>query len=188
MKLILASASPRRKAILESLQIPFEVAPTSAEEILDPKDPVRSVFENAKAKAFACRSRFPDDPILAADTLVWFDGHVLGKPRDMQEAASFLRSYSGKTQFVYTGIAFLLPGKDVDVRVEASSVLFKNLSEEQIQHYLQETRPLDRAGAYDINTNGDEIIASYQGSYTNIMGLPSRQVRDWWASITKSES
>lgn len=188
MKLILASASPRRKAILESLGIPFVVFPTSAEEILDPQDPVRSVFENARAKALACQYHFPDQPILAADTLVWFDGHVLGKPRDWEAAATFLRSYSGKVQFVYTGIAFVLPGKDIDVRVEASSVHFKNLEEDQIQSYLQNAQPLDRAGAYDINTHGDMIIDSYQGSYTNIMGLPAAPVRDWWSSITKSGS
>ena len=180
MNVILASASPRRRAILSELGIPFEVIPSEADEILDPADPVRSVVANARAKALACQRRFPSRFIIAADTLVCFDGKALGKPRDWEEAAAFLRSYSGKTQFVYTGVALLSPGEAVDLRVEASSVRFRRLTETVIRDYLREAHTLDRAGGYDINTCGERIIESYAGSYTNIMGLPKRPVWDWW--------
>lgn len=177
--LILGSASPRRKKILHALGCTFTVSCANAHEIHDASDPVRTVVVNALEKYRACRARHPNAALIAADTLVWFDGHLIGKPHDLAEAAQFLRAFSGNAQIVYTGVAMGLPEQEPDVRVEASSVRFKTLSEETLQAYLQKTRPLDRAGAYDIDENGDLLIAGYSGSYTNIMGLPEAPVRDW---------
>ncbi len=177
--LVLGSASPRRKKILHALGCTFSVSSASSEEIHDASDPVRTVVVNALDKQRACRVRHPDAAIITADTLVWFEGRLIGKPASLEEAAQFLRAFSGRTQIVYTGIAFGLPNREPDVRVEASSVRFKSLSEETIRAYLHKTRPLDRAGAYDIDENGDLLIEGYNGSYTNIMGLPEAPVRDW---------
>ena len=179
MELILASGSPRRRKVLEGLGIAFTVEPTDAAEIADPADPVRTVVMNATAKAEACRRDHPGCAVIAADTLVWFQGRLIGKPRDLEEAAAFLRAFSGGIQIVYTGLALALPGAEPDLRVEASSVRFKRLDEGTIRTYLRLTRPLDRAGAYDIDENGELLIEGYQGSYSNIMGLPVAPVRDW---------
>ena len=180
--LILASASPRRRAILARFALPFTVCQTSAREICLQEDPVRTVAANAAAKAEACRADHPDAWIIAADTLVWFRGHLLGKPRDREEAASFLRAFSGKTQTVYTGLALVAPGERCACRIEASSLTFRLLGEEDIQRYIDRVNPLDRAGAYDINERGEWLIESFHGSYSNIMGLPSGPVHDWLVS------
>jgi septum formation protein len=176
--LILGSASPRRAKILTALGVPFTVSVPDTEEIHDATDPVRTVVFNAMEKYRAIRARHPEAAIITADTLVWFDGNLIGKPVDLEEAAQFLRAFSGRTQIVYTGVTLGL-AEDPDIRVEASSVTFRTLSEEVIQIYLEKTRPLDRAGAYDIDENGDLLIATYSGSRTNIMGLPQGIVRDW---------
>ena len=180
--LILGSASPRRKKILHALGCAFTVSTASADEIHDPSDPVRTVVTNALAKYRACRKRHPEAALITADTLVWFEGRLIGKPVDLDEAADFLRAFSGRTQTVYTGLSLGMPHGEPDLRVEASSVSFKTLSETAILDYLRKTRPLDRAGAYDIDENGDLLIAGYCGSYTNIMGLPEAPVRDWLAA------
>jgi septum formation protein len=177
--LILGSASPRRKKILLALGCTFAVSTADTDEIHDAADPVHTVVTNALEKYRACRLRHAEAAIITADTLVWFEGRLIGKPVDLEEAAQFLRAFSGRTQIVYTGLALGLPNQKPEVRVEASSVQFKILSEDTITAYLHKTRPLDRAGAYDIDENGDLLIAGYSGSYTNIMGLPDAPVRDW---------
>ncbi len=177
--LILGSASPRRKKILRGLGCAFTVSSADTEEIHDAADPVHTVTANALEKFRACRLRHPEAALITADTLVWFEGRLIGKPADIAEAAQFLRAFSGRTQIVYTGLVLGIPERKPEVRVEASSVQFKILSEETIRDYLHKTRPLDRAGAYDIDENGDLLIAGYSGSYTNIMGLPEAPVRDW---------
>ena len=181
--LILGSASPRRKKILEQVTKEFSVLSADVEEIHDAADPVHTVTHNALEKYRACRKMKPDAAIIAADTLVWFEGELIGKPADLEEAAEFLGAFSGSSQIVFSGIAMGMPGDEKpDIRVEASSVHFKELNEEQIQEYLKRTKPLDRAGAYDIDENGDLLIEGYSGSYTNIMGMPIGVVREWLAA------
>jgi len=150
------------------------------EEIYNAADPVDTVVRNAHAKYEACRQLHPGAAIITADTLVWFEGRLIGKPRDLLEAAEFLRAFSGNTQIVFSGVVLGMPGERSPViRVEASSVEFKELTEEVIQGYLRRTMPLDRAGAYDIDENSELLIAGHCGSYTNIMGLPEEILRDW---------
>ncbi len=178
--LVLASASPRRRKLLKELGLDFEWLAVAAPEIHDPADPVGTVAKNALAKHAAGRALRPDAILLAADTLVWFEGRLIGKPADMEEAAAFLRAFSGRTQTVFTAVALSMPGQTApDLRIEASCVHFRRIEEEAIRDYLQRTRPLDRAGAYDIDENGELLIAGYDGSYSNIMGLPVESVRDW---------
>lgn len=178
--LVLASASPRRRKLLAGLGLRFEWLAVTAPEIHDPADPVGTVARNALAKHAAGRALRPDAILLAADTLVWFEGRLIGKPADMEEAAAFLRAFSGRAQTVFTAVALALPEQTTpDLRIEASCVHFRRLDDALIQTYLIRTRPLDRAGAYDIDENGELLIAGYDGSYSNIMGLPVESVRDW---------
>ena len=182
--LILASGSPRRAKILRDLGVEFEIVKTEAAEVAIPHDPVRTVTENASAKLHAAAVATSCDPpevvgraILAADTIVWFDNRIYGKPRDLEEAKEFLRELSGQTHVVFTGVAFRAEdGTERTVCVE-SHVTFRALSEEMIEVYVARVHPTDRAGAYDIDESGDLIVASYTGSYENIMGLPVEPLR-----------
>ncbi len=178
MRLVAATASPRRHAILRALGAAFDVVMPEVEEIHDGSDPVGTVVHNARAKYVAAHGLCHGAAILAADTLVYFDGELIGKPRDLEEAKTFLRRFSGRTQIVFTAVAMGTEAEP-EIRVEASSVRFKELHEAEICAYVAEVRPLDRAGAYDIDENGERLIAGWSGSYTNIMGLPSEVVKAW---------
>ena len=169
--LTLASGSPRRAKILHVLGVDFFVEKTDAPEVCWPHDPVRTVSENALAKGAALAGR---RRVLSADTIVWFDGRIYGKPRDLGEAREFLRELSGKTHTVFTGVAY-----DGDVKVAASDVTFRALSDRAIDEYVAAVRPTDRAGAYDIDESGDLIVERWTGSYENIMGLPVEPLREW---------
>ena len=188
--LILASGSPRRAKILRDLGVDFEIVKTEAAEVAIPHDPVRTVTENACAKLHAAAdavatSCVPPEvtgrAILAADTIVWFDNRIYGKPRDLDEAKEFLRELSGQTHVVFTGVAFW-NGKGEGALATAcvrSEVTFRALSEGIIKEYVARVHPTDRAGAYDIDESGDLVVASYTGSYENIMGLPVEPLRDF---------
>jgi len=178
-RIVLASASPRRAKILEEAGVAFTVLKTNAPEVSIPKHPEETVKANAAAKLAAAREALagerppvPCDGVLAADTIVWFNGRIYGKPRDMDEAAAFLRELSGRTHVVFTGLAFAGTDGLVRTAVSRSDVTFRSLDEAAIAKYLADVKPLDRAGAYDIDESGDLIVASYSGSYENIMGLP----------------
>ena len=169
-KILLASGSPRRAKILEKLGVDFEVLKTDAPEVSYPHDPERTVRENALAKGAAAKGGH----VLSADTIVWFDNRIYGKPRDLEEAKAFLRELSGNVHTVFTGVAF-----DGDVKVVRSDVKFRTLSEAMIEEYVARVKPTDRAGAYDIDESGDLIVESYTGSYENIMGLPVEPLKEW---------
>ena len=170
MNLILASGSPRRAKILSENGVTFKVVKTDAPEVSYPSDPERTVRENALKKGAAASG----GNVLSADTIVWFDGKIYGKPRDLAEAKEFLRELSGKVHTVFTGVAF-----DGEVKVVRSEVKFRRLSEAMIEEYVARVKPTDRAGAYDIDESGDLIVESYTGSYENIMGLPVEPLREW---------
>ena len=176
MSLVLASASPRRAKILSSLGIDFAVSPTGAPEVSLPHDPAGTVVRNALAKGAACKAAagVQGDNVLSADTIVWHDGKIYGKPRDIDEAKSFLRELSGKTHRVYTGVAL-----DGEAKCETSEVRFKSLDPAQIDAYVAAVNPLDRAGAYDIDESGGAVVEGWSGSYENIMGLPVEPLVEW---------
>ena len=193
---IAATASARRHKILRELGVDFEVFITKCEEIHDEFDAIGTVAANAAAKHREAAARFPGAWILAADTVVEFEGKCIGKPVDMNDARRMLMSFSGKRQTVFTAVALgrvvspltaatCLAGKGLpalptfDLRIVASSVLFKNYDLAIVEKYLAEADVLDRAGAYDIDTMGEVVIASWTGSFTNIMGLPAETVGDW---------
>lgn len=175
----LTSASPRRHKILTALGVEFTVLLPDCVEIHDNTDAVRTVSVNALAKHRACAKANPEAWILAADTIVAFEGHCLGKPTSPEDARRMLLSFAGKQQNVFTAVAMSTPCHEADLRIVASSVSFRNYGLETVEAYLEKAKTLDRAGAYDIDTFGDTLIASHTGSYTNIMGLPSETVQDW---------
>ena len=175
MKILLASGSPRRAKILEAAGVAFVVRKTDAPEVSVPHDPEHTVVANATAKLKAAWAADMDADVagvLAADTIVWFKDRIYGKPRDLAEAAEFLRELGGQTHVVFTGVAFA--GRDGAIRTACarSDVTFHPLDEAKIADYVARVKPVDRAGAYDIDESGDLIVASYTGSYENIMGLP----------------
>lgn len=172
MKLVLASGSPRRAKILRDLGVDFEIVKTDAPEAVFPDDPERTVLENAVAKGAAAAA--PGVRVLSADTIVWLDGRIYGKPRDTDEARRFLRELSGRTHSVFTGVA--LDGEAVIVR---SDVRFRALDEKTVDDYVDLVRPLDRAGAYDIDEHGEMLVEGWTGTYENIMGLPVEPLREW---------
>lgn len=171
-KILLASASPRRKEILENAGIPFEVVPSCGEEIcpagLSVEDVVR---ENAMAKALEVSSRFPGRVVLGADTLVAYGGEKLGKPKDRAHAAEMLRFLSGKTHRVLTGVC-ITDGTKTKREVSVSEVTFRKLPEELIHAYVATGECDDKAGAYGIQGKGCILVEKLQGDYFSIVGLP----------------
>ena len=174
MPLTLASQSPRRARILADLGVPFEVVKTDAPEVAFPHDPEGTVIENARRKLAACAQR----PALAADTIVWCEGRIYGKPKDEAEAKEFLRTFSGRTHQVFTGVAYG-DAKGIQTACVRSDVTFRALTEAEIETYIALVHPLDRAGAYDINEHGDLLVEGYTGSYENIVGLPVEPLRQF---------
>lgn len=172
-RLTLASQSPRRAKILADLGVAFDMVKTDAPEVSLPHDPEGTVVANARAKLLACGRA----PALAADTIVWFAGKIYGKPRDLAEAKAFLRELSGQTHVVFTGVAYIASSSSILTACARSDVTFRALSEAAIEEYVARVRPIDRAGAYDIDESGDLIVASYSGEYENIMGLPVEPLR-----------
>ena len=176
---ILASGSPRRAKILRDCGVEFAVVKSDAPEVSYPHDPERTVCENALAKGRVvlnteAQSHRGESGVLSADTIVWFDGKIYGKPRDLDEAKEYLRELSGNVHTVFTGVAY-----NGEVKVVKSGVKFRELSDAMIDEYVARVKPTDRAGAYDIDESGDLIVESYTGSYENIMGLPVEPLKEW---------
>jgi septum formation protein len=173
-RLILASASPRRRELLAQLGVPFEVVVADVTEHEESStDPRVMVAHNAALKADWVAARHPTAIVLGADTTVFIDGHALNKPKDGGEARAMLRQLSGRTHTVFTGLAVRRSqdGLRIDDGV-ASEVTFKPLDEATIEDYLARVNTLDKAGGYGIQDHGQLIVAEHRGSFTNIIGLP----------------
>lgn len=173
-RLILASASPRRRELLAELGLPFTVVVAQVTEHEDPTtDPRTMVAHNAALKADWVAARHPDAWVLGADTTVFVDNVVLNKPRDAAEARAMLRRLSGRAHTVFTGLALrhVTSGYRANDGV-ASEVIFRPLNEDVITEYLSKVHTLDKAGGYGIQDHGELIVARQTGSLTNIIGLP----------------
>ncbi|MFP4192063.1 MAG: Maf family protein [Candidatus Hydrogenedentota bacterium] len=170
---ILASASPRRKALLEALGLDVEVWPANVTERSDGA-PGELVLANACLKRDEVARRAPAAArIIAADTVVTYGGRVLGKPRDMEEAREMLAALSGETHWVYTGVAATgaALGRSAEA-YEVTEVTFRPLSEAMIETFVEAVQPLDRAGAYTVDGPGALLVERYNGCYQNVLGLP----------------
>lgn len=172
--LILASASPRRKALLSQLGVPFSILVSGVSEHEDPAtDPVVMVNHNAKIKAEWVAARHAKHFVLGADTTVCIDGCSLNKPTDLEDAKRMLRQLSGKGHSVFTGLALLSKKANYqDFATVETKVFFRNLSESDISRYVAVVNVLDKAGAYAIQDHGDLIVERFEGSHSNVVGLP----------------
>lgn len=175
--LILASQSPRRRELLTREGVEFRVVVKDVEEEHDasllPED---LCARNAAAKAAAVAQDYPEHVVIGADTLVFIDGHPLGKPTDADEATRMLTLLQGRTHCVCTAVAVFMPGGERRDFAEKSYVTFRALSAEAIAHYMELVHVLDKAGAYAIQEHGDLIIEKIEGDYDNIVGLPVTQL------------
>lgn len=179
--LILASASPRRAALLQSMGLVFRVVPSGTDESRLPDEPPARMAELwAQEKAVAVSKRYPDTWVLAADTIVVVDGTVFGKPGSVDEAISVLRVLRGRGHEVITGMALARQAADVlELQSVRTEVWFKDLSDREIDAYVRTGKPMDKAGAYGIQGIGSFLVRSVTGSYTNVVGLPLAETADW---------
>lgn len=171
-KLILASASPSRKMLLEQAGLDFEVVVSGVDETVPPDyTPAQTVEALARRKGQAVQALRPEAPIIAADSVVSIDGLILGKPKDDEAAKATLRRLSGRTHELITGVCLLINGR-MDLFHQVTRVTFYPLTEEEIAEYVALGESRGRAGAYGIEGIGVVLVQSIQGDYPNIVGLP----------------
>jgi septum formation protein len=178
-KLLLASASPRRADILRAAGIAFEIVPSAFEEppaaASDHARPAEFVMRLAREKAAHAiwdePAHGPAPFVLSADTIVWHDGHILGKPRDEAQARAMLLRLRGRSHQVFTGIC-LRHGQDFHVAHETTTVHFSPVSDEWIEAYAHSGEPLDKAGAYAAQGRGAFLVSGISGDFWNVVGLP----------------
>jgi septum formation protein len=174
-RLILASKSPRRYELLKQMGLDFDVIPSRVEEggLLPGESPREYVLRLSEAKALDVGTQHPDAWVIGADTVVYVDGMVLGKPKNREEAMEMLRQLSGKEHSVLTGFSVNHVGKGKkDQEVVQTSVKVKPLKEDEMRWYVQTGEPFDKAGGYGIQGIGSFMIESIHGSYTNVVGFP----------------
>ena len=175
-KIILGSSSPRRADILEKLKLDFEIIPSSYVEPHDQTDFSYAYVEDlAYNKALDVAKKTTEETlVIGADTIVVLDNKILGKPKDKQDAYKMWKNLSGKTHFVVTSIA-VINSKNLKSKVKSTTtyVTFENLTNSQIEYYIENFKPFDKAGAYGIQELPDGYVKSFDGSFDNVIGLPS---------------
>ena len=178
MRLILASASPRRRELLSGICSQFEVVPSEIDETLEDGPTPEGVAELALRKARAVAARAGEAVVLAADTLVVLDGTALGKPADPEEARAMLRRLRGREHEVITGVAVVdsRTGREASLAV-VSRVRMAAYSDATLDAYVASGAPLDKAGAYAIQDLGGALVERLAGSYANVVGLPVEETR-----------
>ncbi len=180
MQLILGSQSPRRRELLERMGLSFRVLTAEIDETkYETEDPVDSVCRICRAKAEAVAAALAAEPpsaeerlVLTADTIVVLDGRIMGKPHDPAEARAMLTALSGREHAVYTAFTLLPDSGAPLTRCEKTLVRFRPLSAAEIAAYVDTGEPMDKAGAYGIQNLGAMLVASIQGDYFTVMGLP----------------
>jgi septum formation protein len=186
-RIVLASASPRRAAILASLLIPFEVDPAHADETVPPgENPIEHALRLSKLKAEAVATRRPTEWVLGGDTVVAIDGAILGKPRDRDQAVDMLLSLQGRTHEVVSALTLIAPPGAERVRRDVvgapadsthsgatvTAVTFRPFTAEAAEAYADTGEPLDKAGAYGIQEMGAALVERVEGDYSAVVGLP----------------
>lgn len=177
-RLILASKSPRRKELLEQAGLIVTVVPSCVDEdgikITGPENLVKTL---AEAKARDVAGAYPESWVIGADTIVLIDGEILGKPDSTETARQMIQQLNGQTHEVFTGYAIFCEAMKTCISgVEKTDVHFKNLSQQEIEWYIQTDEPYDKAGAYAIQGLGSFLVKRICGSYTNVVGLPVCEV------------
>ena len=184
MEIILGSQSPRRRELMAGLDLPFTAINIDADESYPAELQAGDIpyyISRAKARAYENQLQ-PDQLLITADTIVWLDGHMLGKPHDAAEAKAMLRSLSGKTHQVYTAVTFAQKSQQptansqslvLSTLVDRTDVTFAKLSDAEIDYYVSHYRPFDKAGAYGVQEwIGYIACTGMRGSYFNVMGFP----------------
>ncbi|MDE5917438.1 MAG: Maf family protein [Oscillospiraceae bacterium] len=176
MKIVLASASPRRKELMRLVADEFEIRPSDADETLpEGIQPEKAAEYLSDLKAHAAEYR-EDEIIIGCDTVVVIDNTILGKPRTSQECFEMLSMLSGKTHRVYTGVTFRGFGKSFSF-TEETAVEFYALTDEEILEYIKTGEPFDKAGGYGIQGKGAMLVKGIKGDYFNVVGLPASRLK-----------
>ncbi len=181
MKIVLASASPRRKELLGEIVEEFVVEPSNVDEGSIYSDPLLMTEEIAVKKA----KDIVGDIVLGADTVVFFNGIVLGKPKNRIDAIKTLKMLSGKWHEVATGVALKVQNQMLSF-VDVSKVKFKALSEKEIEDYVDKFQPFDKAGSYGIQDG--VVVEKFEGSWSNIVGLPLEKLQNCFQKIEKEQN
>ncbi len=184
LQILLGSASPRRRELMAGLDLPFTAINIDADETYPAELQAGEIpyyISRAKARAYEALLQ-PDQLLITADTIVWLDGHMLGKPHNAEDAFTMLRALSGKTHQVYTAVTFAQKNADyqapndqfsLETVVDCTHVTFAELSDDEIRYYIQKYRPFDKAGAYGVQEwIGYIACTGMEGSYFNVMGFP----------------
>lgn len=179
-KIVLASASPRRRDLLEKLDLEFEVEPSEHEETLDSSlEPHELVKRLSLEKASSVARKYPHAIVIAADTIGFLDGMILGKPSDENAARQMLRLLSGRSHLVITGFAIIDTDRNKLLsRTVETRVYIKQLDSREIDAYVSSGEPMDKAGAYAIQGLGSVIVEKIEGDFYNVVGLPLSALAD----------
>ncbi len=188
--IILASASPRRAELLRQIGVEFAVVPSEVSEIHHDELTAHEASQvNAYRKARAVSKKHPDVTVLGADTLVYLDTVLLGKPATLEEAYMMLERLQGRTHHVITAICLIhLRERRQRIFAESTAVTFRPMGAVEIRRYLTKVNPLDKAGAYAIQEQGDMLVEKIAGSYSNVVGLPVERLRDELAAWGRAQA
>jgi septum formation protein len=181
MRLILASISPRRRGILALLGLPFEVIPPDFAETLSSQRSIEEeVVEFAFGKAESVARRNAQTIVIGSDTMISLDEAKIGKPRDLSDARAMLCKLAGRTHYIYTSVAIIDGSGGPGLRsLEKVTVLMRDFSDTEVEAYLACGESLDKAGAYSIQGEGRQLIASIEGDYLAAVGLPLKAIADY---------
>ena len=188
MKIILASASPRRKEILECLGADFEIICADADESCTLDDPCEYAMELAKRKGCAVFGSLPDEKkadavVISADTVVYAEGEILGKPKSEADATRMIELISGKEHFVISGIA-VTTAEGTRADFSKTKVIVEKIPKEEIFSYVRSKDPMDKAGAYGIQGAFSKWVKGIDGCYFNVVGLPANKLNELFHSVT----
>ena len=185
---ILASKSPRRKYLLNQIGFKFSVVPSNFKEYFNDNIPPEALAESlARGKAMKVAKMYRDKIIIGADTVVSLDDEFYGKPKNSQESFKMLRSLSGKSHEVITGVSLILLNKNIDYTFnQKTNVTIANMTNEEIFYYIRQYYPLDKAGSYGIQDGFSAFIENINGCYFNVMGFPLSKFFHQYKKIFKS--
>lgn len=183
-QIILASASPRRKELMQKHGFDFIAEPSGAQECNSSEDCLKTALSNAKLKAMEIAEKYPKNVVLGADTIVVLDGKLFGKPKDLKDAKDMLNALQGRTHSVFTAIAIILKSENIlETAADESRVSFKKMDMQDIENYLKKVNVLDKAGAYAAQEFGELIIENIDGDFENVMGLPCSLLKNEFGRI-----